>query len=355
MQSQAYRYLSAVLAAGSISKAAQALGISQPSLSQFVQRIEKDLGAEVFDRSTRPLTLTESGRIFFEAEKRVAEIREDCRRAVQDINGGERGRVVVGASEYREMFFLTEVLPVFSAAHPGIEIALEEGTTRELEDFVWTGKTDLSLVIAPLAQSGLEAVEIYEERLLLAVNEKSPLIEKARALCPEERREDEFPPFSFRLLADEPFLVVREGQQIHDLYRTLVAETGAPPKIVLESESLTAALALAGAGLGVTIVTETLARRSAAAKRVRFFSIDPEVPVRKVVAAYRPARYLSKAARLLIRTMRDVAQENSPAGEAQSFSPSRSLPERKTGARKFGRPHCLMFSSEGVRQTPQSK
>ena len=135
MHLQSYRYLSAILTAGSISKAAQTLGISQPSLSQFVQRIEKDLGAEVFDRSTRPLTLTESGRIFFEAEKRVAEIREDCRRAVADIHGGGRGRVVIGASEYREMFFLTEVLPVFSAAHPGIEIALEEGTTRELEDF----------------------------------------------------------------------------------------------------------------------------------------------------------------------------------------------------------------------------
>ena len=59
MHPQSHRYLSAILAAGSISKAAQALGISQPSLSQFVQRIEKDLGAEVFDRSTRPLALTE--------------------------------------------------------------------------------------------------------------------------------------------------------------------------------------------------------------------------------------------------------------------------------------------------------
>ena len=337
MHPHSYRYLSAILTAGSISKAAQTLGISQPSLSQFVQRIEKDLGAEVFDRSTRPLTLTESGRIFFEAEKRVAEIREDCRRAVEDINGGERGRVVIGASEYREMFFLTEVLPVFSAAHPGIEIALEEGTTRELEDFVWTGKTDLSLVIAPLAQSGLEAVEIYEERLLLAVNEKSPLIEKARALCPEERREDEFPPFSFRLFADEPFIVVREGQQIHDLYRTLVAETGASPKIVLESKSLTAALALAGAGLGATIVTETLARRCTTATRVRLFSIDPEVINRhkdlKIV--YTP---IHGTGMMLIPR----APEPVPSG-------------RKTGARKSGRPHCLMFSSEEVRQTPQSK
>ena len=167
MHSQAFRYLTAILEAGSISRAAAALEISQPSLSQYVQRLEKDVGAELFDRSTRPLSLTESGRIFYDAEKRVAQIREDCRRAVLDINGGERGRVVIGASEYREIFFLTEVLPVFRAAHPGIEIALEEGTTRELEEFVWSGKTDLSLVIAPLAQPGLESIEICEERLLL--------------------------------------------------------------------------------------------------------------------------------------------------------------------------------------------
>ena len=159
MHPQSHRYLSAILAAGSISKAAQALGISQPSLSQFVQRIEKDLGAEVFDRSTRPLALTESGRIFFEAEKRVAEIREDCRRAVQDINGGGRGRVVIGASEYREMFFLTEELPVFSTAHPGIEITLEEGTTRELEDFVWTRKTDMSLIVSQLVKRRVKTLQ----------------------------------------------------------------------------------------------------------------------------------------------------------------------------------------------------
>ena len=116
-------------------------------------------GAEVFDRSTRPLTLTESGRIFFEAEKRVAEIREDCRRAVEDINGGGRGRVVIGASEYREMFFLTEELPVFSTAHPGIEITLEEGTTRELEDFVWTRKTDMSLIVSQLVKRRVKTLQ----------------------------------------------------------------------------------------------------------------------------------------------------------------------------------------------------
>lgn len=309
MSSQAYRYLSEILAAGSISRAAATLGISQPSLSQFVQRLEKDIGAELFDRSTRPLGLTESGQIFFEAEKRVAEIREDCRRAIEDINGAKRGRIVIGASEYREIFFLTEVLPAFRAAHPGIEIALEEGTTRELETFVWSGRTDFSIVISPLAQPGLESIEIYEERLLLAVSSNSHLVSAAEAVCPPERRQDEFPPFPFRLLADEPFIIVRAGQQIHDLYLSLAKRTGASPKVVLESESLNAALALAGAGLGATIVTETLARRSQAAAGVRFFSIDPEVPRRKVVAAYRPARYLSKGARQLIRTMQTVAAE----------------------------------------------
>ena len=96
-----------------------------------MHRLEKDLGAGIFDRPARPLALTKLGQIFLASERRVAEIREDCRRAVQDINGGERGRAV------------------FSAAHSGIEIAFEEGTTRELEDFVWTGKTDLSSSLRP--------------------------------------------------------------------------------------------------------------------------------------------------------------------------------------------------------------
>ena len=314
MQLQAYRYLSEILEAGSISRAAVSLGISQPSLSQFVQRLEKEIGAELFDRSARPLALTESGRIFFDAEKRVAEIREDCRRAVLDINGGRRGRIVIGASEYREIFFLTKALPVFRAQNPGIEIALEEGTTRELEAFVWGGRTDLSLVIAPMAQPGLESIDIYEERLLLAVSEKSPLVAAAMTICPPERRQDEFPPFPFRLLADEPFIIVRAGQQIHELYLSLAARTGASPRLVLESESLNAALALAGAGLGATIATETLARRSQTAAGVRFFTIEPAVPKRKVVAAYRPARYLSKGARELIRTMQTVAREQFSRG-----------------------------------------
>ena len=155
---KSHRYFSSILAVGNISKAAQSPGISQPSLSQFVQRIEKDLEAEGFDRSTRSLALTESGRIFLEAEKRVSEIREDCRRAVQDINGGERGRVV-GASEYREMFSLTEMLPVFSAATPGIEIALGRGDdprTRRLRVY---GKERPVLVIASPSQPELEEME----------------------------------------------------------------------------------------------------------------------------------------------------------------------------------------------------
>ena len=67
--------------------------------------------------------------------------------------------MVIGASEYREMFFLTEELPVFSTAHPGIEITLEEGTTRELEDFVWTRKTDMSLIVSQLVKRRVKTLQ----------------------------------------------------------------------------------------------------------------------------------------------------------------------------------------------------
>lgn len=305
MSEQPCRYLEALFSAGSFSRAAQSLGISQPSLSQFVQRLERELGAELVDRTAKPLRPTEAGEAFLEAERAVQTLREDCRKRINDIARGDKGRVVIGASEYRETYFLTEVLPIFRAAHPDVDLSLEEGTTRELEDYVAEGRADLALVVSPVAAKGLAEIDIYSERILLALAKDDPLAIEAAAAAPGE----EFPPLNFSRLHDRPFIVMKKGQQFNTLFRELCEATKTKPRVLLGSESLGAALALVGAGLGAALSTETLARRSPSAEAVRFFSICPDVPPRVIVAAYHENRYLSKAARLLVKTMQRVARE----------------------------------------------
>ena len=307
MSANTCRYLTALLTEGSFSKAAQALDISQPSLSQFLLRLETEAGTTLVDRAAKPLRLTPAGELFLKTERQIEQLRETCAKQMADIHEGVRGHVCIGASDYRETFSLSEVLPVFRKRFPNIEISVTEGRTKELEEFALSGATDFSLVIAPLYHpAGLEMTELYKETLLLAMSPNHPIARKH----PSTGR-DEYPMLDFFEMDREPFIVIKKGQKMNRLFHELCERTNAAPRVVLESESLKKLHT-------ITIVLiadpETLARRSRVTDALRCFRISPEVPPRTVIAAYRSDRYLSKAARALIDVMREVAKERFERG-----------------------------------------
>ena len=301
MSGNVYRYLDTLITAGSFSKAARVLQISQPSISQFVHRLETEVGTELVDRTAKPLRLTYAGECFMRTEREIEQLRSMRSRLIADIDEGVRGHVTIGSSHYRSTFFLAEVLPIFRREYPGVTVSLAEGTTKELEDFAFDGVTDLSLVIAPLYRDELEYAELFRERYLLAM---SPEARVAKTV-PQPASYASMP---FNRLNGEPFITIKQGQKFRNLYEDLCRATRTTPRVMLESESPVAALHLASAGLGATFVTQTLAKRCRPAQPVRYFTIEPARPDRMVVAAYRKNGYLTKAARSLIEVMRRVAE-----------------------------------------------
>lgn len=302
--------LHAIAAAGSFTAAAKRLGISQPSLSQCVQRLEAQWGVEVVERGARPVRLTQAGRLIAETERQAAQLRADCRRSIADLASGVRGRVAIGVSEYREAGFLTEVLPIFRERFPAVELFLEEGTTQELERFVLEGKADVSIGILPLEAGAdqLQAEPLYQERLVLALSAA-----EAEAMGMDGRAA------AFERFDGRPFIIVKEGQRLHELFETLCRTTGAHPKVVLESKALASALELSAAGLGATIVTDFLfdefeQRRPG---RLRAFAIEPEVPPRTVAAILRRDRYVPKAVHALLAVMKEAAGRMKPIHPAR--------------------------------------
>ena len=173
MADNTYRYLSVLLAQGSFSKAAKMLDISQPSLSQFVLRLETETGLELIDRSVKPLRLTAAGECFMATERKIAQLREVRTKELADMDLGVRGQVRIGSSHYRSSYFLPEVLPIFRREHPGIDLTLVEATTETLENYAAEGTTDFSIVIAPLMSPDLAGDTIYEEKLLLPIKNPS--------------------------------------------------------------------------------------------------------------------------------------------------------------------------------------
>lgn len=304
MTNQTAHYLRTLFDLGSISRAADALGISQPSLTQYIQRIENEWKVEIIDRSIRPFRPTEEGLMILKTEQAVAELRNNCHQALIDFAQGVRGHIRIGVSEYREIFFLTDVLPIFKKRYPLVEISLIEGTTDQLETFARDGLTDISITIAPTYLDNFLVDELFLEKHLLAVPSNSQILKGFKP----KKNADGLSLFPFERLDNQPFLIVKSGQRLHDVFLELCKTTSAKPKVVLESESLAASLALANAGLGATIVTDHLAERFDNANcHLRYFELTPAIAPRSVIAIRRRSRYVPKAVAALIDTMKEVA------------------------------------------------
>lgn len=206
-----YEYVRKIAETGSFLAAADKLYITQPSLSQFIRRIERHIGAELFDRSHQPVTLTEAGRIYLDIEGQIQELCKVREQRIQDLGQTIGGTVRIGSSNYRSSTILAKAIPVINERYPHIDICLEEGTTRELEDFALQGKTDFSIVVRTAGHSDLEYVELFQEELLLAI---SPAWDLEREPLYDKKRHSRYPVFDYHSLDGHPFLVMKEGQEL---------------------------------------------------------------------------------------------------------------------------------------------
>ncbi len=302
MDSRASSYIQKILEEGSISQAAKRLYIAQPSLSQYIKRIEEDLGAPIFQRNTKPLKLTDAGKIYFQTEQQICQLRRQRKNQIDDLFALKKGHLSIGSSNYRSMYLLTSILPVFKQRYPGISISLEEGITEELEDRAVSGITDFSIVLLPLSYPVLSYEELFTEEIVLALPQK-------HSLCKNINTKEQSPPYpsmDFSLLKDESFIIMKKGQKIRDSFFNLCHHAGFRPKIILQTDSMATAQALTAADVGITIIPNILAIHNRFEKMPCYFSLKGQANPRKVVAAYSGERPLTGAARAFINVMKEV-------------------------------------------------
>ena len=303
MEEKSLYYVQKILEEGSFSRAAKKLFIAQPSLSQYIGRIEENLGAHIFDRNAKTIKLTVAGEIYLQTEEKIQQLRELRIKQIEDTSQLKRGHLTIGSSHYRSMYLLTRVLPVFKQKYPGITIKLEEGITERLEDCAALGITDFSIVLLPLSHPALAYEEIYQEEIVLALPASHPLCEWT------ENKRSQFPPYpsmDFSLLKEDPFIIMKKGQKLRDSFFHLCQDAGFRPQIILESDSMAAAQALTAAGVGSTILPDTLATQNKFPQMPGYFSLKNAVMPRRIVVAFSQERSLTNAAKAFIRVMKDV-------------------------------------------------
>ncbi len=301
MEFRQLQYTLQIAAEKNFSRAAEKLHIAQPSLSQQLSKLEKELGVLLFQRNTSTVELTHAGASFVEKAKKIVDAVEQLRQEMDDISQLRKGKVVVGSMPITGSHLLPHVLPVFKKAHPDIEIVLVEDSSMNLEKKTASGDTDLSLLSLPLVEPTLSYVPIGEEWIDLAVPPGHPLALRKNGTQPQ--------PVHMEELKDEPFVVLKKGQGFRKLTMDLCHQAGFEPNVVFESTNMETLQSLVATGMGVTLVPRFIARAASSEFVPALLPLAEPTPSRTLAIAYRNGRYLSKAAEAFIDTFRETVKQ----------------------------------------------
>ena len=160
------RYFAAVAAERHFTRAAERLGVAQPPLSRQIKELELELGVVLFDRDSRPIRLTEAGRIFHEQATRILSSTEQLRRSMQRLSASEKRRFVVGFVASIVYGMMPEVIRKFRAQSEGLEIQLLEMTTLEQVVALKDGRIDAGLGRIRIDDPAIQREVLQEEALM---------------------------------------------------------------------------------------------------------------------------------------------------------------------------------------------
>ena len=313
-------YIKEIAETKSISIAAEQLGISQPALSTYLKKTEKDLGCLLFDRSRQPLELTEAGRLYMDYLEENDALREQLKQNLSDITGLNTGSVTVGGAGFFNIAYLPGAISRFAEAYPGVSVSIVDGKVPELVAMAQKGQLDLFITPDAYEPERFEYEELLSEKIFLAVPAEweinRQLAHKAVA-CPgtvnvqnggavsTDVATEPLTKEEFACLCRETFVVLKSDQDIGRKMRRLFTIYGCRPARTITAEQTMTTLALTQSGVGVSLITESSLRNCPLTRPPSLYLADSEICRRKMYIAYPRNKYLSRAARELIRILKE--------------------------------------------------
>ncbi len=292
---KAYQYIRILAQEGSFSRAAESLGISQPSLSQYVIKLEKQLGAALFDRGGGEVKLTEAGRLVLDTAAQIEELERSLEIQLADLAEDKKGSLTVGTAPFRCAAMMPQIVKRFHRKYPGISVIIREGTTRELIEGLEQGVYDLCVSVLPVDEDLFAWKKVMEEEILLAVPADQPL----PAVSLPDRA---YPAVSVQVLNDLPFVSLTKKQVMQQLRDRLCAEYGLTLRTAATVKSLEAQLAMVQAGVGAALLPEGIQALNNK-DGVRYYSLAEKKLTRDVAVIWRKNRQLSRRARAFMQVI----------------------------------------------------
>ena len=287
------RYFLAVAETENFTRAAERLGVSQPSVSEQVAQLETQLGARLFQRLGKRLQLTEAGERFHQSARVVMRKLEAACSSVGAIAGTREGHVDVGVTPAVHLAWIPQLLARMAREHPGITIEVHEHSARHIETEVEAGRFDVGLGFLSRSSPKLSYEPLADDEFALIVPEGNPLAARTS--------------ISLKSVAELPLVMLPDSFDMRSEVDRLFREASVRPRVAFEINTLDATLAtVVQAGFPSVLTRMVLVGREALG--LRAVRLSGKVPgVEYGIVRSRDAE-LSPAAEALVREARELAQ-----------------------------------------------
>ncbi len=294
----------------SFSAAAQKLFISQPALSLTVKKLEERLGTPLFDRSTKPIGLTEAGQEYIAAVEAFRHIESGFENYLQSLRGLEAGSLGIGSNQLLSSLVLPRYVAAFTRQYPGIRLNLVDANSTTLEKLIQGGQLDIIIDNHILPPAQFENRRLTTEQLFLAVPGSFPENRQARASClswedilKNDPQAAARPPVELGLFSNTPFILMNQDNDTRRRSDSLFQAAGFTPRVLFEMDRLATLFSYIEEGTGASIVSDTLIRGLMPQGDICFYPLAGKAALRDIYVSYKRNRHYSQAMSVFIESL----------------------------------------------------
>jgi DNA-binding transcriptional LysR family regulator len=306
----------AVARHGSFTKAAAALHVSQPALTVQIRNLESALKVKVFDRSSRSVALTRTGRELLPTLERTLRELDAVLADTHAISAGQKGTLRIAALPSLAAGLLPEVIRALRDSEPGLEFTVRDAVADRVVELVAKEEVDIGLTGGEVPTDQVEVLHRTDDRLCMVIP-RDHALSRVRSVI-------------FKHLVDIPMVLTGHGTSVRALVESAFARARLRPVVVCETTHMTTAAAMVASGLGVAILPGST-REHEAMSNLCWRAIDDDAFVRSVALVKKPQRTLSPACESFARACIAGLERRASAqnGAMRLHEPSRRICARE--------------------------
>lgn len=254
---------------GSFSRAAEVLNVAQPSLSNRIQSLEREVGQPLFERMGRGVKLTDSGQAFLPYAQRVLRTLNDGMIVLEGTRNGTAGQLIIGTAPAVGTYVLPRLLKVFCEHHEGVDVMVRTGHSDEVLQMVLDDDVQVGFS-RPVNHPDVRTIVLYEDTLVLVVASGHRYAKRGSVTVEE--------------LADESLILFDRDSGYYGLILGLFRDTGVVPQQQMQLDSIEATKKMVENNLGIALLPEVAVEREMKLGTLHKVPIESAAPVKREIA-----------------------------------------------------------------------